>query len=252
MNNKQIIEEARQRFDAELHSAEYKNIHSDDKHLLSLIKLFPDKGTGKYLDLGTGNGYVAFALSSNLPNAEIEGLDIAQNSIIKNNQIVEDKALQNICFKPYNGISLPYENSTFDGIISSYAFHHFPNVENSITELNRILKNNGFFILSDPITYQHDNSNFIDKFQKLKKDGHIHFYLEEEILDLFRKYSFIQENSFYNYVRYPRSLDDRYRNLISQSSAKILNLYNIEIQNDQVFIEIKVLNSFFRKTGNCL
>lgn len=52
-----IIEQARNRFDPELHTDEYKKIHSDDDQLHQLIDLFEVKGNERYFDLGTGNGY---------------------------------------------------------------------------------------------------------------------------------------------------------------------------------------------------
>ena len=59
-----IIDQARQRFDGQLHTAEYRRIHTDETHLNSLmnfIEVFPDK---KYIDLGTGNGYLAFEMAN--------------------------------------------------------------------------------------------------------------------------------------------------------------------------------------------
>ncbi len=57
MSNRHIIEAARKRFDAQLHTAKDKRIHADNEQLAKLVELV-DIQRKKYLDLGTGN--VAF------------------------------------------------------------------------------------------------------------------------------------------------------------------------------------------------
>ncbi|MBN2442718.1 MAG: methyltransferase domain-containing protein [Spirochaetales bacterium] len=244
------IEKARQRFDLDLHTHEYRKIHSDDKQLESLLNMFHLKSNGNYLDLGTGNGYVAFALAKRFQDAFFTGLDIAEESIKINNKLIKDHNLKNIIFKAYDGLSFSFDNSFFDGIISRYAFHHFPEIDGFLKEINRVIKNNGFFILSDPITYSTDSKGFIDEYQKLKEDGHQHFYYKDELLGLFEKFLFYPEKIFYSYVRYPRPIDIRYEKLLQRFSKDIKDNYKIEIIDKEIFIEVQVINVLFRKTGD--
>jgi len=141
---KEQIEKAKQKFDSILHTDKYKKFLSDEKHLKKLLNLFELKPSCHYLDLGTGNGYLAFALAEKNDGILVEGLDIVENSIIKDNQIAKEKGLKNIKFKTYDGINFPYPDSFFSGGISRYALHHFPNINHSIKEINRVLKKMGF------------------------------------------------------------------------------------------------------------
>jgi ubiquinone/menaquinone biosynthesis C-methylase UbiE len=251
MKEHELVKKAKKRFDAELHTPEYKKIHSNDKHLESLLNMCTIEKNGHYLDLGTGNGYLAFALAERFPEAFFTGLDIAVKSIKTNNQIVRSGNKKNISFQHYAGMHLPFESDSFDGIISRYALHHFPDIHLSLREINRVLKTGGFFILSDPVTLPSDTRGFIDQFQNLKNDGHIHFYYEDELYSLFEEYSFRRENVFYSKIRYPRPLDSRYKELIHNSPLGVINKYHVELMNEEVFIEVKVINAMFRKTANC-
>jgi ubiquinone/menaquinone biosynthesis C-methylase UbiE len=160
------------------------------------------------LRLGTGNGYIAFALAERFPNASFMGLDIAEKSIATNNQIVKEDKKNNVLFKSYEGKRYPFESSSFDGIISRYALHHFPNIKLSLAEINRVLKD----------------------------DGHKHFFYENELTDLFQQYSFSQKDIFYSYVRYPRPYDSRYEKLLENHQKEITSKYHVKIEGSNIYI----------------
>lgn len=245
--DKEQVEKARQQFDQELHTTEYRQIHGDKRHLDDLLRLFEFKEDGHFLDLGTGDGYLAFTIAARYGSALIEGLDITEKAIARNNQIARQKGLKNIKFRTYNGFSFPYADNAFDGVISRYALHHFPDINRSIREINRVLNRDGFFILSDPKTYDIDSEGFIDKYQKLKQDGHNHFYYEEEICMLFKKHGFAKENIFYSSIRYPRKYGVEYQKLLNNVKDEIIKKYEIEITDHDVFIKVQVMNILFRK-----
>lgn len=246
---KEQIEKTKQKFDPILHTKVYKKIHSDKEHLNDLLNLFELKPNCRYLDLGTGNGYLAFALAEKNKNILIEGLDIVENSIIKNNQIVKEKGLKNIKFETYDGVDFPYPDGFFSGGISRYAMHHFPDINHSIKEINRVLEKNGFFILSDAKTYDIDKKGFIDEFQKYLEDGHNHFYYENEIIELFNKQGFNKEKIFHSQIKYPRKYSKRYQNLINNEADEIVDKYKMEIVDDNIFMTVQIMNILFRKIG---
>jgi ubiquinone/menaquinone biosynthesis C-methylase UbiE len=248
---KEEIEKTKQKFDPILHTDGYKKIHSDEEHLKKLLNVFELKPGCRYLDLGTGNGYLAFALAEKNKNIFVEGLDIVEKSILKNNQIVNEKELKNIKFKTYDGIDFPYPDGFFSGGISRYALHHFPDINHSIREINRVLERNGFFILSDAKTYDIDKKGFIDEFQKYLEDGHNHFYYENEIIELFKNQGFIKEKIFYSYIRYPRKHSKGYQDLIGNESEEIIDKYKMEIVDDNIFMTVQIMNILFIKISAC-
>ena len=65
-------------FDAELHTTAYAETHADAEQLHRLLKALAAGEKQILLDLGTGNGYVAFALTREHPTTQVIGLDIAE------------------------------------------------------------------------------------------------------------------------------------------------------------------------------
>lgn len=247
MNKKHIIEDAKKGFDGYLHTEDYIKIHADSAHLESLLGLVEVRDKKKYLDIGTGNGYIAFELAKRYPTISILGIDIAENAIKKNTKIKNERKLTNLDFMPYQGIDIPLETNSVFGVISRYALHHFPNIKASVNHFYRILEPGGFLIISDPVTYDEDTICFIDDFQKLKKDGHVHFYKEAELIDYMSSEGFRNFKTFYSYLTYPRPFNTDYKNLFDKTHDDILKKYKIDIQGKQVYITVKVLNLMFVK-----
>jgi len=249
MNNKKtIIENTQKRFNAELHTEEYRNVHSNPGHLEALINMVTIEKGKQYLDVGTGNGYIAFELAQRYPEISVSGLDIAENAIKKNRSIGIEKNIKNLDFISYEGIDMPFANDSILGIISRYTIHHFPDIDFSVKEFRRILEPNGFVIISDPITHDNDTSGFVDKFQKLKEDGHVHFYLANELIEIFSREGFVLSDKFYSQITYDRDMTPEYHTLFSDSSQDNLDNYQIQIDTSVVHITVTVMNSKFIKT----
>ena len=104
--------------------------------------------------------------------------------------------IRNISFISYNGIDFPFVDSEFDMVISRYALHHFPDIQKSISEISRVIKQGAFLFISDPTPNVNDTSRFVDGYMQLKKDGHIKFYTEDEWLQICGKYGLQFKKSF--------------------------------------------------------
>ena len=145
-NEMEIVEKARKQFDKDFFTEGYKDIISDNEHLNKILEHMILKSGNKVLDLGTGSGYVAFALAEKFKNSNIFGLDIVNNTIKRNNEIVKEEQISNINFIAYDGITIPFEKDSFDSVVTRYALHHFPNIENTIKQLETIVKHMDKFL----------------------------------------------------------------------------------------------------------
>lgn len=234
-------------FDNLLHTTSYKRVHEDDLHLVKMYELLSPESGEEILDIGTGNGYVAFHGARNYQDAKYTGIDIAKQSIQKNNEIAKSQAYDNIKFDSYEGVALPYKGMTFDKIVSRIAFHHFEDGVESIRQMNRVLVDNGTVLLSDAISYEEDDEQFINRFQRLKKDGHVKFYESEELKSMFEANGFEFEAEFATKITYSRRYNEHYIRLIKETSCDILSQYNVEFMNDRVFVTVTIMNMKFKK-----
>ncbi len=245
----EIIRMAKQRFEYEVHTDAYKTVHADADHLESLLTMMEIREGKTYLDVGTGNGYIAFELSSRFHHISVKGVDITDSVMMTNTKIAEEKNLDNLHFEHYSGITFPFQDASFAGIISRYALHHFPQIETSIAEMYRIAESHGYVLIADPVTYDDDTVGFVDHFQALKRDGHVCFYTTAEFTTLFEQAGFTKEHHMFTQVTYPRTLNAEYTMLLDRTPPDILQRYHITIKDEQVLITVSVFNGLFRKTG---
>ncbi len=248
MTENEIVRRARERFDPELHTARYKKIHADDAQRDRLIRLMDVQPQRRYIDLGTGNGYIAFELARRFPESTITGIDIAENSISKNQTIAGEQAMKHVNFQAYGGMELPVADSACHGVVSRYAFHHFPKPQLSAREIDRITDRDGFFVLADPVSNDDDTTNFVDRFQQMEPDGHVCFYPVAERERIFREAGFYVEEQFFTHITYPRPMGDRYAELFEATPQHILDSYNIDVREDKVWITVTVANTKFQKS----
>jgi ubiquinone/menaquinone biosynthesis C-methylase UbiE len=101
------------------------------------------------LDIGCGNGYYCIELAKKGkscvgidPLKEIS-LDIAKTNAKKEN--VKVKFIQGISEK------LPFKDKTFDVVLLMSVLQHVNDQKKTLYEIRRVLKDNGFFILSVPL-----------------------------------------------------------------------------------------------------
>lgn len=244
------IKETKQCFEESFQASDFYDRQIQDSQHLELILNCLDIHDGmKILDLGTGTGYLAFAIAQKHSQIEIVGLDIVEKTLLMNQRKAEIMGLHHLKFKNYDGVKLPFADETFDLIITRYALHHFPVIEDTFQEIKRVLKSNAKFFIADPAPNCNDKERFVDAYMQMKKDGHIQFYTLEEWQIFGKKSDFHFLNNFETYIRFPRKLNTalEFHELLNCFSPDVIAGYHIEISNDEIWITEKVNNVLFEK-----
>lgn len=114
-------------------------------------------GEGKALDIGCGSGALTIALAKKHGNAEIVGLDYwgknwdYDKTQCETNAIFE-KVERNTRFVQGSASRLPFEDNSFDLVVSNMTFHEVGDSENkfvAIREAVRVLKKGKTFVFQD-------------------------------------------------------------------------------------------------------
>ena len=119
-----------------------------DDHIVSLLKLDPSK---RVLDLGCGTGVLTRMIADQL-NAEAGGISLGIDAAAKMINVARKKRESETChFEVAAAEVLPFENSSFDAVVSSLFFHHVPLdlKEKSLSEAFRVLRPKGRLIIAD-------------------------------------------------------------------------------------------------------
>jgi ubiquinone/menaquinone biosynthesis C-methylase UbiE len=167
----------------------YGNSPYLDKSILSITKF--EEGD-VILDIGCGQGRFLDKVHSENKNISCFGLDLSTEMI----RIASEKATGNCHFNVGECDSLPYERCSFSKIFCMNSFHHFSDPEKSLSEISRVIKDNGEIIIGDvwlPLFLR----EAVNAFLPFTKTGDYRIYSKREMVDLFSRYAFEMKNYFY-------------------------------------------------------
>ena len=97
------------------------------------------------LDVGCGTGAVLELLHGEYPEKRLTGLDLTPRMI----EVARAKQLENVRFIVGDAEALPFESRSFDAVLCSNSFHHYPHPEKFFSEAARVLRPGGRLILRD-------------------------------------------------------------------------------------------------------
>lgn len=250
MNIENSIMATKQGFEESFSSETFYNKQTqDEQHLKKILEFLPFKADMKILDLGVGSGYLSFPIAKKYPDISVIGLDIVEKALEVNRSKAKEENVRNISFITYDGINFSFSDDEFDMVISRYALHHFPDIQKSISEVSRVIKQEGFLFISDPTPNVNDTSRFVDGYMQLKKDGHIKFYTKEEWLQICGKYRLQFKKSFDSTIRFPKQKDTAYGfdELLKKHDKEIVGSYELEVVGNEIYITEQVNNILFYK-----
>ncbi len=119
----------------------------DVKWRKKVVALVRKADSDTILDIATGTGDLAIALVKT-GASRIVGLDISTGMLEIGKQKVRQKQLGNTVEMVLgDGENLPFENDSFDAVTVAFGVRNFENLEKGLTEINRILKPGGIFVV---------------------------------------------------------------------------------------------------------
>ena len=119
-----------------------------DKNLRYLEKALsgiPEDFSGKLLEVPVGTGVLTMPVYKELPEAEITCLDYSAAMMETAQKRAENAGIKNITFVQGDVGALPFEDESFDIVLSLNGFHAFPDKEAAYREAYRVLKKGGTF-----------------------------------------------------------------------------------------------------------
>jgi phosphatidylethanolamine/phosphatidyl-N-methylethanolamine N-methyltransferase len=110
-----------------------------------LDKISEDVNVGDIvLDVATGTGLVALKIAERA--SKVYAVDISELMIEEAKNKVEEKEIKNIEFSVEDAYSLPFDKEMFDTVICKNALHNMINPQKALSEIRRVLKQNGRLI----------------------------------------------------------------------------------------------------------
>ncbi len=116
-----------------------------DEYLERALSGIPENFSGRLLEVPVGTGILTMPVYRTLPDADITCLDYSPDMMGQARGKAEKLRLSNVSFRQGDVGALPYEDGTFDIVLSLNGFHAFPDKEAAYRETLRVLKPGGTF-----------------------------------------------------------------------------------------------------------
>lgn len=106
--------------------------------IIRLLQEYGELRARRVLEVGTGAGYIAHALSEHAASVDsVDIIDYRKLTVGYTQRIVTDE-------------SLPYPDAQFDIVVSNHVLEHVRNQEKQMREMARVLKPGGIIYLATP------------------------------------------------------------------------------------------------------
>lgn len=157
-----------------------------------LKTFFSGKSISRILDIGTGNGDFIKLISPVFDaDAKITGIDPNEEALAEARRV---NVSSNVDFMRMEGEQLQFSDQSFDVVCLSNAMHHLANPAKTLSEMKRVIRQEGFLIIaeivSDGLNEAQENQKMFHHFKSFvdQKSGitHRETWTEAEILEIIR------------------------------------------------------------------
>lgn len=115
------------------------------RYLLKAMSGIPEDFSGKLLEVPVGTGVLTMPVYRELPKADVTCLDYSTDMMDAAWKRVRTFGISNVSFMQGDVGELPFEDESFDIVLSLNGFHAFPDKEAAYRETYRVLKKGGTF-----------------------------------------------------------------------------------------------------------
>ncbi|MBX5477316.1 MAG: methyltransferase domain-containing protein [Clostridia bacterium] len=150
----------------------HSEIHAKGDDLALLVEWLEPRPDWIVLDVATGGGHTARALS---PHAGLViAADLTREMLDAARRHLDGAGCRNILYVVADAEDLPFLDGTFHAVTCRIAPHHFPNPDRFAAEAGRVLRPGGRFLLIDNVAPEDgDLARFINTTEKMRDESHV-------------------------------------------------------------------------------
>lgn len=154
--------------------------HTDPLVMRRLVDIAQPQAGWRVLDVATGAGHTAFAFAPFVES--VVAIDLTPEMLVRAARLAEDAGVVNVRFKLANIHELPFDDETFDDemydlVTCRRAAHHFSDIQESISEMVRMLKPGGMLLIDDRSVPDDDFvDSIMNRLDWLHDDSHVRQY----------------------------------------------------------------------------
>ncbi|MEE9323680.1 MAG: class I SAM-dependent methyltransferase, partial [Candidatus Aenigmarchaeota archaeon] len=189
---------------------------------------------GEALDLGTQFGLCAIDLAKQDYDFKITSLQDSVKSLDISKKLAEEDMVEGkIIWAMGKPESLPFEDNTFDLVISGFDMHHWENPVKAFNEIERVMKTKGVMVIGDlrrdafnvmvPLLKTISYAVKKDKIYEEMKSSFSSSYTKNEVIELLRNSELkgyeVSKDVQFIYIKKEKVLEEKKHVVVKFASA---------------------------------
>jgi len=169
-------------------------IFNDENVLARICEAGQLTASSRVLDVACGPGIVVEALAR--AAGEVVGCDITPEMLDKARNRCAAAGLTNVGFVPGRAEALPFEDASFDAVVSRSAVHHFPDPAAALREMARVVKPGGRVITVDVQSAESvEDAALHNALETLRDPSHVRMLPKSELKGALSRAGLVVESS---------------------------------------------------------
>jgi ubiquinone/menaquinone biosynthesis C-methylase UbiE len=167
-----VKEYAQRQFENVANNYRTSDVHARGEDLVRMTAIAGLMGTEHVLDAGCGAGHTALAFAPYV--SRVIAYDLTPAMLEQVEQLSRERGIPNVTTRQGDVEELPFNDGTFDVVVSRYSAHHWPHPVNALREFYRVLKPAGQLILSDIVAPDEPAPDtFLQAIELLRDPSHV-------------------------------------------------------------------------------
>jgi ubiquinone/menaquinone biosynthesis C-methylase UbiE len=148
---------------------------------------------GSVLDVACGPGILSAAIAKSA--REVVAFDLTPQMLKKAAHRCAEAGLDNVTFREGNATDLPFADAAFDAVVTRLSVHHFDRPARVMSEIFRVLRPGGHFVLADVISSEVPaESELQNAIEILRDPSHVRMLPGSELTSLVEDAGFVIES----------------------------------------------------------
>jgi ubiquinone/menaquinone biosynthesis C-methylase UbiE len=170
-------------------------VHASGEDLSRMVEFAQLRGSERVLDAGCGAGHTALAFAPHV--VEVVAYDLTPAMLDQVDKLATERGLLNIVTRQGDVEALPFENASFDWVVTRYSAHHWPQPIAALDEFYRVLKPGGRFLLSDIVAWEAPAlDTFLQAIELVRDPSHVRDHTAKQWMAMLADANFTAEVLF--------------------------------------------------------
>jgi ubiquinone/menaquinone biosynthesis C-methylase UbiE len=185
----------------------------------TMIKMISGKKL-TILDIGAGDGDIILTLASQ--GHTCIAMDISDVRLKKYEESARKLNVKQIIGNVEERI--PLDNASLDVVLCGEVIEHVPNNDKALSEISRVLKEGGQFIISVPYCETLKIAKCPDCGKTFELNGHLHTYDEKSLRQLLRQHRFKQIRKHIGHTKISRKVWQHWQSPLALQACNIIDV----------------------------